>query len=68
MNANRNPLAVMDDLSAVLEKHGASLFFGAPAMLWIQGEEICEVWHDENDGGRIEPVDPAALARFEVQS
>lgn len=62
------PVDVLAEISAVLSKHGASLFFGAPADLWINGKRIGEVWHDdEGDGSRIVPVDPeafdAALAR-----
>jgi hypothetical protein len=46
-----------DDPCAVLARHGASLFFGAPASLWIRGKDVGEVWSVEGDGSKLEPVD-----------
>jgi hypothetical protein len=60
---------VLAELSDVLRKHGASLFFDAEATLWIGGVEIGGVWHsEEGDGATLEFVDAesahAALARI----
>lgn len=48
---------VLRDIEAVLARHGASLFFTAPARLWIRGNDMGEIWHEEDgDGSRLEPV------------
>lgn len=53
----KNNYAVLRDIEAVLDRHGASLFFEAPARLWINGEDTGEIWHVEGgDGSRLEPV------------
>ena len=65
MSRQVDVLAVLAEFSAVLEKHGASLFFSAPATLWMDGDEIGEVWNsDDSCGEWLVLVDPdAALAR-----
>ena len=55
---------VLAEISAVLAKHGASLFFSAPATLWVDGESVGEVWHDDcGDGSTLTWVDPATGAQ-----
>lgn len=52
--------ATLREIEAVLEKYGASLYFDAPARLWIDGREVCQVWHaDGSDGSRLESVEQA---------
>jgi hypothetical protein len=53
-------MQVLREIEAVLKKHGASLFFEAPAVLWMNGNEIGEIWHvEDSDGAQLEFVDPA---------
>lgn len=50
---------VLREIGAVLEKHGASLFFSVPARLWIDGKEVGQIAHDDgSDGSRLEVVTP----------
>lgn len=40
---------LFDEIGAVLLRHNAAIFFAASARLWIDGQDVCGILHE--DGG-----------------